>query len=181
MTKRSLFSPLVRQSRRRFRVSRGAPPFSIVALGVILWAGAIASPVAAQEGFGARAGVSADPDQFFVGVHYETAALVDRLHFRPNLEVGFGDDVTLIAINPEFAYWLPRKARQQWGIYVGGGPALNIYSFDSGRGAGEDDTDVEPGFNILFGLQHRQVFFTEFKIGAIDSPDFKFAVGYVFQ
>jgi hypothetical protein len=147
----------------------------LVAVGCV---GLSATPAEAQGGVGVRAGVSADPDQFFVGMHYETEPIVDRLRFRPNFEIGFGDHVTLLAINPEFAYWFPRKARQ-WGIYVGGGPALNIYNFDNdGR---NDDTDVEPGLNFLFGVQHQKGFFTELKIGAIDSPDFKFTVGYVFE
>jgi hypothetical protein len=130
----------------------------------------------AQGGIGIRGGVSGDPEQFYVGLHFETAPIVDRLRFRPNVEIGFGDDLTLIALNPEFAYWLPVKSRD-WGIYVGGGPAINIYTHDNG----DDDTDVEPGLNFMFGVQHRRGFFTEFKVGAIDSPDFKFAVGYAFQ
>jgi hypothetical protein len=157
------------------------PVLAAVALATVVWLAASAAPAAAQGGVGIRAGVSADPNQFFVGMHYETEPLVERLRFRPNIEIGFGDDVTLIAINPEFAYWFPRKGRQQWGVYVGGGPALNIYNFGDGRGRGGDDTDVDPGLNFLLGVQHRQGFFAEIKVGAIDSPDFKFAVGYVFE
>lgn len=142
-----------------------------------LWV-ATPAPVQAQGGVGIRAGVSADPDQFFVGLHYETEPMFDRLRFRPNAEIGFGDDLTLLALNAEFAYWLPVKSRQ-WGVYAGGGPAMNIYFFDEGGpGRGEDDTEVEPGLNFLFGVQHQKGFFTELKIGAIDSPDFKFTVGY---
>ena len=44
----------------------------------------------------------------------------------------------------------------------------------------DDDADVEGGFNVLVGLQHRQGLFTEFKVGAIDSPSVKFTVGYAF-
>jgi hypothetical protein len=146
-------------------------------LAACIWAVLPTAAHAQGGGVGVRAGVSADPDQFVIGMHYETAPIVDRLRFRPNIEIGFGDDVTLIAINPEFAYWLPIKSRD-WGVYVGGGPGINIYNFDRG---GDDDTDVEPGLNIMFGLQHRKGLFTELKIGAVDSPDFKFLVGYVFQ
>jgi hypothetical protein len=138
-------------------------------------------PSSAQGGVGVRAGVSADPDQFFVGLHYETAPLFDRLRFRPNAEIGFGNDLTLVALNAEFAYWLPVKAKQ-WGVYVGGGPAMNIYIADTGSpGRGQDNTDVEPGLNFMFGVQHRGGFFAELKVGAIDSPDFKFAVGYAWR
>lgn len=138
----------------------------------------LAATAAAQGAPGVRAGVSGDPDQLYIGGHYETAPLVDRLRFRPNVEAGFGDDVTLIAFNFEFTYGIPIKG-EPWALYVGGGPAINLYSFD--RGNADDDTDTEPGLNFLFGVGHRNGFFAEFKVGAIDSPDFKFGIGYTFR
>jgi hypothetical protein len=140
---------------------------------------ACAVPSYAQTQFGIRAGVSADPEQFFFGGHFETEPIIDRLSFRPNLEIGVGDDLTLFAINIEFVYSVPLRGHP-WRVYFGGGPAANIYSRhdDDGR---DDDGDVEGGFNVLVGLQHRRGLFTEFKVGAIDSPSVKFTVGYVFQ
>ena len=67
------------------------------------------APAAAQDG-GVRGGISVDPDQFYFGGHLETSALVDRLHFRPNVEVGFGDDIMLIAANMEFVYKFPSRS-----------------------------------------------------------------------
>jgi hypothetical protein len=133
---------------------------------------ASAVPARAQE-VGVRAGVSGDPDQFYAGVHFESQPLVDRLRFRPNLEVGVGSDVTLVALNFEFAYPVPLP-RTRWRLYVGAGPALNLYRTDR-------DTNPEGGFNILFGLEHRGGLFTELKVGALDSPSVKFAVGYAFR
>ena len=132
-----------------------------------------AAPAAAQDA-GVRAGISVDPDQFYFGGHIETSALVDRLHFRPNVEIGFGDDLMLIAANMEFVYKFP--PRSGWGLYAGGGPALNIYSFDD-----VDESETEGGFNILIGAEQSRGLFFEFKIGAIDSPDFKFGVGWTFR
>ena len=142
-----------------------------LALAVFLLTMALATPAAAQD-FGLRAGASFDPDQFYFGAHAETAPLVDRLRFRPNAEIGVGDDVTLIALNFEFAYFFP--TRQRWQVYAGGGPALNIVDT-------ERDTDPEGGFNILLGVQHTGGLFFEFKVGAIDSPDLKFGVGYTWR
>lgn len=139
---------------------------TVLAVAVIV---AFAVPAAGQTQFGIRAGVSADPDQFFFGGHFETEPIVDRLTFRPNVEIGLGDDVTLVAFNIEFVYSIPLRGHP-WRVYFGGGPALNLY-----------DGDAEGGFNVLVGLQHRRGLFTEFKVGAIDSPDVKFTVGYVFQ
>lgn len=139
-------------------------------LGVVVLS---AIPAAAQDA-GLRAGLSVDPDQFYFGGHVETSPLIDRLHFRPNVEVGFGDDITLIAANMEFVYKFPR--RNTWGIYTGGGPALNVYMFD-----GRDDSNTEAGLNFLIGVENSRGMFFEFKVGAIDSPDFKFGVGWTFR
>jgi hypothetical protein len=131
---------------------------------------------AEAQGPGVRGGVSIDPDQFYFGAHYETGALVDRLHFRPNVEAGLGDDLTTIALNFDFAYKFP--ARNEWRIVAGGGPAINFYRFDGG---GDDDTESEPGLNFLLGVEHNSGLFFEFKIGAIDSPELKFGVGWTFR
>ena len=128
----------------------------------------------AQVAPGVRAGLSLDPDQFYIGGHIETAPLVERLVFRPNVEVGFGDDSMLAAFNFEFVWMFPRR-RSQWGFYAGGGPAINLYQFD---GSG-DDTDG--GFNFVGGLENRKGLFFEFKFGVAGSPDFKFGVGFTFR
>jgi hypothetical protein len=125
------------------------------------------------QGPGVRGGISIDPDQFYFGGHYETPALVDRLHFRPNLEVGIGDDVVTTAINFEFVYKFP--SRSPWRLYAGGGPAVNFYSFDN------DNSETEGGFNFLIGAEQRNGLFFELKVGVIDSPDLKFGVGYTFR
>jgi hypothetical protein len=150
---------------------------------ILLLAGLVlsfaAAPAAAQS-TGVRAGVSGDPDQFVFGLHYETSPLADNLTFRPNVEVGIGDDLMLFALNFEFAYSLPLDSAP-WRVYVGGGPAVNIYAFDDDHPGRGDDTEVEAGLNVMFGVQHQRGFFSELKLGAIDSPDIKFVVGYAFR
>ncbi|MBI2817816.1 MAG: hypothetical protein HYX72_12840 [Acidobacteria bacterium] len=148
-------------------------------LGVILLFAIGAHPLWAQEGVGIRGGVSIDPDQFYFGGHVGVGPLVERLWFRPNVEIGIGDNRTLVGLNGEFTYWFPLP-RSEWQVYVGAGPALNIIRFADDR-RGRDDTDAEGGFNILLGLAHRQGFFAEFKVGALHSPEVKFGVGYTFR
>jgi hypothetical protein len=144
-----------------------------VFLGILFLLMALPAPAAAQAP-GVRAGISVDPDQFYVGGHYETGPLVDRLHFKPNLELGFGDDVTHVGINFEFVYKV--LTRNQWTLYAGGGPAINFYSFDD-----IDESDTEPGINALFGVEASNGLFFEVKLGAIDSPELKFGVGWTFR
>ena len=133
-----------------------------------------ALPALAQGGPGLRGGFSASPDQFFIGGHYVTRPLWDRLRFQPNVEAGFGDDRTLVAFNMEFGYWVRLNA--EWDVYFGGGPAMNVISR-----SGREETDVEPGVNLLVGLRYRSGLFFEMKVGAVDSPEFKLAVGYTFK
>lgn len=148
----------------------GATRWVSIVMGVLL-CGFLATPASAQVTPGIRAGLSLDPDQFYVGGHVETMPLVDRLHFRPNVEAGFGDDMTLVALNFEFVYRFP--SRQQWQLYAGAGPSLSIFS--DGR------SDTGGGFNILIGAEQRGGLFFELKIGAADSPGMKFSVGYAFH
>jgi hypothetical protein len=159
-------APMLRWLGRRVKV--------LLAASTVLLA--TAAPALAQAGL--RGGVSVDPDQFYVGGHFETAPLVDRLHFRPNLEVGIGDDLVTTALDFEFVYKFP--SRSPWRLYAGGGPAVNFYSRDEdgGRGGG---TETEGGLNFLFGAEQRSGLFFELKVGAIDSPDLKFGVGWTFR
>lgn len=137
----------------------------------------LAGPASAQD-VGVRGGVSVDPDQVYLGAHVETAPLVDRLVFRPNLEAGFGDELTHVGVNLEFVYKFP--TRSDWGLYAGGGPAANFYRIDRGPDH-SDDTTTEGGLNLLVGVEQSSGLFFEFKVGAVDSPDLKFGVGWTFR
>jgi len=132
-----------------------------------------ATPALAQDA-GLRGGVSIDPDQFYFGGHIETSPLVDRLHFRPNVEVGIGEDLMLIGANMEFVYKFPQRGG--WGFYAGAGPALNVIMIED-----VDDSNVEAGVNVLLGVESSRGLFFEFKLGVLDSPDYKFGVGYTWR
>lgn len=128
----------------------------------------------AQTRTGVQGGGSFDDgfNQIFFGGHVETAPLVNRLRFRPGLDVGLGDDATLLAFNFDFTYTFP--SRSPWNLYAGGGPAINWINTDR-----SDDT--EGGFNLLVGAKNRDGLFFELRLGLVDSPDVKFGVGYTFK
>ncbi|MGE0392441.1 MAG: hypothetical protein AB7I25_01250 [Vicinamibacterales bacterium] len=129
---------------------------------------------AQAQQFGVRAGASGGPEQFYFGVHADAGPIADRLRFRPNLELGVGDDSTLTAVNLEFVYPVQLDKSRDWSVYPGVGPAFNIVNRNS-------NTDLRGGLNFILGLAHRDGFFTELKVGALDSPDVKFGVGYTFR
>ena len=159
---------------RREKSTRWAVSLGLVAL---WFAFRLAAPALAQDGPGIRGGFSANPDQFFIGGHYVSRPMWDQVRFQPNVEAGFGDDQTVVAFNVEFAYWM--RVNSDWHAYVGGGPAMNLFSGD-GHGHGDDD-DLAPGLTVLAGFRRSSGLFFEVKVGAFDSPDFKLAIGYTFR
>ncbi|OFW32979.1 MAG: hypothetical protein A3G76_10445 [Acidobacteria bacterium RIFCSPLOWO2_12_FULL_65_11] len=154
-----------------------------VVLLACLLVGLSASSAGAQSlsDLGGRLGVSGGPSQFYIGGHGAFGPLVDQLWFRPNLEAGFGDNVTVLAFNIEFQYRIKLTgslSNAPWSPYIIAGPAL-VYAHTSvGNFSG---SSTGGGFNIGFGLQHSRGLFTEIKFGVADSPDFKFGVGYNFR
>ena len=104
-----------------------------------------AVPARAQVSAGIRVGASLDPDQFYFGGHIETEPLAEHIHFRPNVEVGVGNNAKVVAINFELAYKF--SAQQAWRPYAIAGPALNITNTNS-------NTSGQGGLNVGFGNVH---------------------------
>lgn len=179
MTNSAFFHEMRPFSRINHRIATRALGVAAVAA-IVLLVGATAPALAQQPGIGVRAGVSAGPDQFYFGAHYDTGPLFDKLSFRPNAEIGVGNDQTTVAGNFEFVYWWPIR-RHPWNIYAGGGPAIVYYDHGNPHHDDNGDSDVDPGFNLVIGVAHRSGFFSEIKIGLIDSPEFKFGIGWTWK
>src|SRR5687768_7001886 len=134
-----------------------------------------ATPAAAQQlAPGVQAGISLDPDQFYFGGHLETTPLIDRLRFRPSVDIGIGDGGSAIAGNFDFTYTFP--GRRAWSLYVGAGPSINWYNADNGG-----SSDTQGGFNVIIGAKNTRGLLFEMKVGMEGSPDLKFGVGYTFR
>lgn len=129
----------------------------------------------AQSRAGLRAGISVDPDQVYFGGHIDVAEVAQRLWFRPNVEVGLGDSVTLAAFNAEFVYRFAPLRSRNWAPYAGGGPALVITTH---RNRAANDTNAGPGFNFVAGLEQTRGLMAELKVGVLDSPGFKLGIGW---
>ncbi len=157
-----------------------------VCLACILVAWAL--PAAATPNFGLRGGFTLDPDQIHIGAHVKAVEITRDLVFLPNVEFGFGDHVTLVALNAEVAYTFPRADWSGWHPYVGGGLGFNIWEFHTGYPHfdefGFDTSETDIGVNLLAGvskvLNLGHEFFFELKLGLEDSPDAKFTVGLTF-
>lgn len=144
-----------------------------------------ATPALAQSDWGLRGGLTIDPDQVHVGAHVNAGEIFNDGYFLPNVEVGFGDHGTLIALNPELVYRFDKSSRSRWGFYIGGGLGINIYDRDDGPRDNRDDTDTELGLNILGGMSKARRgggdVFLELKLGVADSPEAKVTVGLGFK
>ena len=145
--------------------SRRSLPAALVPVVLLLLNGR-----AEAQGIGFQGGVSVDPEQAFVGTHFETGELFRNFRFRPGIDGGFGGDFTLATINVEFLYYFS-FGRSGWSVYQGGGPAVVLLRAN-------DDSSVHAGSFFTFGFAHENGFFTDFKIGTGNAPTLKFGVGY---
>ncbi len=133
------------------------------------------------RGWGPRVGLSLDPDQVHFGGHVDFGNFAKRLRFQPNLEIGFGDDLRLIALNFELNY----RFSEEWDVwtpYLGGGLGVLLIEYDT-EGL-DDDSNTELGASILGGIEKGlsggDRFFIEAKPGLVDAPDLKLTIGWTF-
>jgi hypothetical protein len=148
-----------------FVLSRRRIVISIAVAAVLL---AISARADAQ-GIGFQGGVTVDPEQAFVGTHFETGELFQNFRFRPGIDGGFGGDFSLAALNIEFLYHF--QVGRSWSLYQGGGPAVVFVRQN-------DRTSTHAGSFITFGFAHENGFFTDFKLGTGSVPTLKFGVGF---
>ncbi len=108
----------------RAQPTRMLPILAILALAA--W------PAAAEEfgyqGWGVRLGVADDPDQGVAGLHLDLGEIVDRLRLAPNLELGLGDDHTILTLTIPVHYRFAVEAPVR--PYAGGGLALGFVDRD---------------------------------------------------
>ena len=133
---------------------------------------ACTAPAGAQ-GIGFVGGATVDPNQAFVGTHFETGQLMPGLRFRPGIDGGFSSNLSIASINFEFLFSIPLK--KGWALYQGGGPAIVLQRVTAGS---LHDTSTHAGTFYTFGFAHESGFFTEFKVGGYYSPTLRFGAGY---
>jgi hypothetical protein len=156
----------------------------LCALGALLPLSALAQgPVV--DTYGLRAGFSSDPDQLVLGGQMSVGEVAPNLSFDPNVELGFGDDVTIIAFNLDMHYHF-ELTNSTWRPYVGAGAGINFIQVDLPPGVG-DDSFTRVGGEFIVGAsvptQSGNQFFSELKLdlGSWAIPDLKLLVGWNFR
>jgi len=135
--------------------------------------GLTAGAASAQNTWGPRAGLSANPDQLVLGAHLQFP-VATNLYLLPNADVAFGDDVFTFSINGDLTYRFASDASIK--PYFGGG--LSYFNYDP-DGSGSFD---ELGFGVLLGFWFNSnaatPFFVQGKVFLDDKlPDFKVMAG----
>ena len=154
----------------------------LLALIILLAAGtATAQTVDKGIPFGARVGLSFDPDQFHVGAHAKMLELTPDLTFVPNIEFGTGNNVNIFAFNAELVYSFYAADLGGFTPYAGGGLGINYIDPDHDNA----DSETKLVLNFLGGiskmLDDTKEMFIELKVGPSDwAPDIKLTVGLTF-
>lgn len=151
---------------------------------VLLGALGLAEPSSAQDfgyrGWGLRAGVSDDPDQVVLGVHADFGEIFANLRFQPNVEVGLGDDATVVSLTAPVFY--RALVNNDFTFYGGGGATLGAVDrdFEDGR---EEDTEFEIAPMVAGGVEWpiaEGAFFGELALTGGDFPGVKLIAGWSF-
>ena len=87
--------------------------------------------------WGLRAGASDRPDQVVVGIQLDLGNLIEELTFEPFLDLGVGDDQTILMVGAPAFYRWPESG--PFDFYGGGGIAFGFVDRDEADEPGEDD------------------------------------------
>jgi hypothetical protein len=159
-------------SRRSLRAGRWAYVCAICAAFLL----SATNQASAQSSINFNGGASIDPTQLYGGVSWESPDIGGRFRIRPGIDGGFGDGLKLGTINLDLVVKFPLGA-SGWTLVQGGGPVISLSKF---TGEFEDtDLEVHAGGSYLFGFQHDNGFFTEFRVGGGGYvPQLKIGVGW---
>jgi len=131
------------------------------------------------RGWGPRVGLTINPDQVHFGAHLDFGNFAQHIRFQPNVEIGFGDGLTLFAINAEAAYRFASRW-DVWTPYLGGGIGVIIASASHGSHGSSTDLGASILGGVEKGLANGNRFFLEAKLGFVDAPDLKLTAGWTF-
>jgi hypothetical protein len=131
---------------------------------------------------GPRFGFSIDPSQFVFGGQFSIHEVAPSISFDPNLDLGFGDHETVIALGLDLHYHFHIEDTD-WSPYAGAG--VGIHFVDVNEPAPYDNTSTQVGGNLIIGAsvptRSNNQFFGEMKFGLGDAPTLKLLAGWNFK
>ena len=153
----------------------GQRVFIAAAFGV-LFLGLSARTASAQSSINFNGGASIDPEQVYAGVSWETPDLGGRYRLRAGIDGGFGNGLRLGNINIDLLVRFP-LGNSGWTLIQGGGPVITVSKFSEPE---DSPRELHAGGSYLFGFQHDNGFFGEFRVGGGGEfvPSLKMGVGW---
>lgn len=135
-------------------------------------------------GWGPRVGVADDPDQVLVGIHQDLGEIVENLRLQPSLDLGLGDDHTVLtALVP--VHYRFRDVDAAVTPYVGAGIAVTWTDRDQPRRSRGDDDDLDIAPAIIAGVEWRvrakADALVEVQLGGGDAHDVRLHFGWIFR
>lgn len=154
-------------------------PVLFVAIAGLSATGAVAADFG-FFGWGPRLGVGDDPNQILIGVHQDLGEFTKNLRFQPSIDLGVGDDQTLLTgILPVHYRFSGTKSTTP---YLGAGLRLAWIDRDRPRG---DDSDFDAGPILVGGVEwgatDRSDALLEVQFGGDDGHDVRVVLGWMFR
>ncbi len=133
---------------------------------------------APAQGIGFQGGATVNPNQLYVGTHYELPLGSDQIVLRPIIDGAFGSGLRAATIGADFQYRFD-LGNSGWRLAQGFGPGVHIAAFRITRIAApgdgqqfplpfepvEDVREVRGVWTYGIGVVHERGFFVEFKGG----------------
>lgn len=132
----------------------------------------VGTPQPPQSMVGFQGGASIDPEQVFVGVHWQSPPIAQRFHIRPGIDGGFGQGLRMATINIDFIVRFPLGG-SGWNFVQGAGPMIVLTKFED-----FDGSSTSAGASYIIGFGHDSGFLGEFRIGSGTEPALKMGAGW---
>ena len=159
-------------------VTRSGRGIAVIAMFVAVFTALTSQASSAQSSIHFTGGASIDPTQVYAGVSWESPDIGGRFRIRPGIDGGFGDGLRLGTINLDLIVKFP-LGTTAWTLIQGGGPVVSISRFS---GIDDAPSELHAGGSYLFGFQHDNGFFTEFRVGGGGFvPQLKLGVGWAVE
>lgn len=126
-----------------------------------------------------RAGAGINPDQFVIGAQTVLGHIAKppSPRFSPSVDIGFGDNVTVITLNPDFRVMVS-PPRSNAFVYLQAGPTISIV--DPKHGDGDTDIGLTISGGVNFPMGATNFYSLEGRIGIGDVPDVRILLGFQF-
>lgn len=137
---------------RRFRTA-------LFTLSIVFAAQGLRAQEMSPQSWGVRGGYrlgERDFDQLVVGAQANLGEVSPNLRFAPNVQLGLGNDVTILSLNPELQYvFRDSPMADDTYFYAGGGLGVHIENFEAGNNDRQHDSDTALKINLAAGVEKK--------------------------